>query len=366
LDDAIDRLNPRDRTAIIQRFFEQRSLREIGRNIGASEDAMQKRIARALDRLRAILSGQGVSLTSGTLVSLISAHAVSAAPAGLALAVGGAAFAAALSKSVTPPALFNLMNLKLISAGAIMVTGIATVVFFRPVSEHPEPSVTQPAWSGKVSNVHDPAPSEASQPPPAEREAMMGIAMPNADRSADRANTDRMVAAATDSAAVDPKTSEPPFTAPVRTRVGYGQTLVTGGWATGRDKVTFVFVTPEPDDASGVVTYRSTFVEIPEQLILELGLGDFISDGKTSSLSDPLDGPEARLFLAALKESDGVNVLSTPTVMTRDGRQAKVNLGSPIGSLISLEFQGTMDRIGQALDLELIAEMGAGHEPPGP
>jgi hypothetical protein len=79
-----------------------------------------------------------------------------------------------------------------------------------------------------------------------------------------------------------------------------------------------------------------------------------------------LDGPEARLFLAALKESDGVNVLSTPTVMTRDGRQAKVTLGSPIGSLISLEFQGTMDRIGQTLDLELIAEMGAGHEPPGP
>src|SRR6202042_894807 len=45
LDDALERLNQTDRDALLLRFFEQRSLAQIGENLGSNEDAIRKRIA---------------------------------------------------------------------------------------------------------------------------------------------------------------------------------------------------------------------------------------------------------------------------------------------------------------------------------
>ena len=58
LDEALDRLNCTDRDASLLRFFEQRSLAEVGRALGSNEDAARKRVSRALERLRALLLDQ--------------------------------------------------------------------------------------------------------------------------------------------------------------------------------------------------------------------------------------------------------------------------------------------------------------------
>ena len=52
LDSALDRLSARDREAVLLRFFEGRSFGEIGATAGLSEDAVRKRIDRALAKLR--------------------------------------------------------------------------------------------------------------------------------------------------------------------------------------------------------------------------------------------------------------------------------------------------------------------------
>ena len=80
LDDAINRLNTTDRSAIILRFFEQCNHRQIGEALKTSEDSAQKRVSRALEKLRTILQRQGVTLTAPALVSLIDAHAQAALP----------------------------------------------------------------------------------------------------------------------------------------------------------------------------------------------------------------------------------------------------------------------------------------------
>jgi RNA polymerase sigma factor (sigma-70 family) len=87
LDEAMEALEPQDRTAILLRYFEDKSLREVGQALGASEDAAQKRVSRALDHLRAFFSKRGRAIGVGGLAAVISAHAAQAAPASLKSAI---------------------------------------------------------------------------------------------------------------------------------------------------------------------------------------------------------------------------------------------------------------------------------------
>jgi RNA polymerase sigma factor (sigma-70 family) len=136
LEPAMDELGETDRQAILLRYFENRSLREVGAALGLGEDAAQKRVSRALDRLRDIFSRRGVSLSATALAGSLSAGAVQAAPAGLATAIstaalGGAAVATATTLATEGASTaMNLINLKTAAAilGAAAVTGTATYV----------------------------------------------------------------------------------------------------------------------------------------------------------------------------------------------------------------------------------------------
>jgi RNA polymerase sigma factor (sigma-70 family) len=94
LDEAMHALDETDRTAVLLRFFENKSLRDVGQSLGTSEDAAQKRVSRAVERLREFFARRGVTVGASGLVVGISAHAVQAAPAGLfATVTTAAAFA---------------------------------------------------------------------------------------------------------------------------------------------------------------------------------------------------------------------------------------------------------------------------------
>jgi hypothetical protein len=84
LDDVINRLGTEDRAAILLRFSEQRDLRSIGEVLGSNEDAAQKRVARALEKLRGLLQQRGIAFSAAALATVLTAEAVTAAPAGLA------------------------------------------------------------------------------------------------------------------------------------------------------------------------------------------------------------------------------------------------------------------------------------------
>src|SRR5437870_3668296 len=84
LDEGLNQLNPSDRDALVLRFLKRQDFRAVGEALGISEDAAQKRVSRALEKLRRVLGHQGVALTGATLVSLFTAEAVTTAPTGLA------------------------------------------------------------------------------------------------------------------------------------------------------------------------------------------------------------------------------------------------------------------------------------------
>ncbi len=91
LDDAMAALDETDRSAILLRYFENKNLREVGEALGASEDAAQKRVSRAVERLREFFSKRNVTIGASGLAVLISANAVQSAPIGLAAAISAAA-----------------------------------------------------------------------------------------------------------------------------------------------------------------------------------------------------------------------------------------------------------------------------------
>jgi RNA polymerase sigma factor (sigma-70 family) len=91
LDDAVAGLCDQDRRAIVLRFYEGRNLREVGEAMGASEAAAEKRVNRAVEKLRMFLAQRGVTAGTSGLAATISAHAVQAAPAGLAATISAAA-----------------------------------------------------------------------------------------------------------------------------------------------------------------------------------------------------------------------------------------------------------------------------------
>jgi RNA polymerase sigma factor (sigma-70 family) len=97
LEEAMERLEPAERSAILLRFFENRNLREVGETLGTSEDAAQKRVSRAVDRLREFLSQRGVTVGASGLALALSANAVQSAPLGLAMTISTGATAATIS-----------------------------------------------------------------------------------------------------------------------------------------------------------------------------------------------------------------------------------------------------------------------------
>ncbi len=83
LDQALDQLEENDRDVLALRFLERRSAREIGAAMMLSEEAAQKRVSRALERLRAIFVERGLAVPTSSLGAAILLNAVQVAPATL-------------------------------------------------------------------------------------------------------------------------------------------------------------------------------------------------------------------------------------------------------------------------------------------
>ncbi|PYJ86701.1 MAG: hypothetical protein DME22_04305 [Verrucomicrobia bacterium] len=122
LDEAMESLDETDRTAVLLRYFENKSLREVGQTLGTSEDAAQKRVSRAVERLREFFSKRGVPVGASGLVVVLSANAVQAAPVGLATSVSITAATTALS---TATATKGTAGLKA-TAAAILTNAIVS------------------------------------------------------------------------------------------------------------------------------------------------------------------------------------------------------------------------------------------------
>jgi RNA polymerase sigma factor (sigma-70 family) len=101
LDDAVAALPESDRQAVLLRFFERKPLRDVGGQLGLSEEAAKKRVSRALEKMRTFLTHRGVTLSSAALGALLLDSRAPAAPAGLAGVIGATVAAGTVTTSMT-------------------------------------------------------------------------------------------------------------------------------------------------------------------------------------------------------------------------------------------------------------------------
>lgn len=126
LDEGLGKLDEKERSAVLLRFFEGLPYAEVARALRISDDAAQKRVGRALERLHAILAKREPSLTVGALTASITACASHGSPPGLIGTV--TAFCSVGSTAITPINLtlgtLMTMKTKATVAGAVLVAGI--------------------------------------------------------------------------------------------------------------------------------------------------------------------------------------------------------------------------------------------------
>ena len=164
LDDAVLTLRADERDAITLRYFQNQSLSAVGQVLGISEDAARKRVDRALDKLRRLLTRRGIAVPAGGIAEIAAASAATPAPAAvLSHAIGAptAAFSALAKGTVT------MITIKFILAAAASVAlfgviGTVVAVAAMPnaptVPASPSPAV-QPIAKAPTASIPATAPS---------------------------------------------------------------------------------------------------------------------------------------------------------------------------------------------------------------
>jgi RNA polymerase sigma factor (sigma-70 family) len=132
LDAALTSLSEADRDALLLRYFERKSANQIAQTLGVSDEAAQKRVSRAVDRLRDFFAKRGVTIGTSGLMA-ISAHAVQAAPAALAATVSTSA-ALVGTLTIATHATMSWINAK--AAAALVASAVAAGTGAYLVQEH--------------------------------------------------------------------------------------------------------------------------------------------------------------------------------------------------------------------------------------
>jgi RNA polymerase sigma factor (sigma-70 family) len=136
LDEALARLGERDRQALLLRYFDNKSLADVGTALGAGEDTARKRVSRALEKLRKVFAKHGVSSTTAIISGAISTNSVQAAPAGLATTIAATAVkgsAGAVSTLTLVKGTLKIMTYAKIkfavsiAAAVVLAAGVANV-----------------------------------------------------------------------------------------------------------------------------------------------------------------------------------------------------------------------------------------------
>ena len=129
LDEGLLNLRDGDRLALVLRFLEERSLRDVAAALGVDEDAARKRVSRALDRLAGFFRRSGFAVPTGAGCAALLASTTQAAPAGLAASAANAGLAA--SGATTG---FNLVLFKLMALTKTQTAVLCAIVAATPLA----------------------------------------------------------------------------------------------------------------------------------------------------------------------------------------------------------------------------------------
>jgi len=160
LEEAMARLSQKERDAIVLRFFENRTVREVAVALGLREAAAQKRVNRATGNLRDFFLRRGIPISTAVLLASIGTHAVQAAPvelvskiaatAGMKIATGGGS-TLTLKGALKIMAMTKVKTAIVVFVGVLVVTGLTTITV-KQIQEHRTYPWEVPHWRPEIMN----------------------------------------------------------------------------------------------------------------------------------------------------------------------------------------------------------------------
>ncbi|HEX2751357.1 MAG TPA: sigma-70 family RNA polymerase sigma factor [Verrucomicrobiales bacterium] len=164
LDAALNVLPDKDREMLLLRCVEKRDWRSIGALMGLTDDTAQKRVARALEKVRRALAAQGVVKSGSALTGVIALSAVVPPAHAFASVTQVATAVLAHTGSAAPPASSALGGM--FAAGALPVVMLATGVVLPLATLKNPPPAHVPVIAAAPSPPAKPASPVAKGPVP--------------------------------------------------------------------------------------------------------------------------------------------------------------------------------------------------------
>lgn len=182
-----------------------------------------------------------------------------------------------------------------------------------------------------------------------------------------RLRNDQRVATNAPAAAAPPAVAPPPtdvvtFTNFVSAVLPLRHSLALGGWVEPRTGKRIVgFVTPETTpEAPGSVMVQMRLMSVPDALLDRLGLQGIRAE-QPAGQPPQFDAAQFAVLLKAMEQTDGVDILSMPRVITTSGRQAQIAVrnvqegGPTTGPLV--DIIPTLDASGTSVRLDVGVEL---------
>ena len=370
LDTALGELNDSDRDALLLRYFERKSAQQMAEVLGVSDEAAQRRVSRAVERLREVLAKRGVTVGSGGLVVLITAHAVQAAPAGLAFTISTAAVVAGTVVAAATSTILMSTFQKTAAVSALALAFAVPLYLQQRAIQSLEAEKVAARERAELALEAARAPAV----PPSDAAELERLRREHAELLRLRNEVSRLRQQVAEVASKTPppaKPAEPPpveaveppdpiqvFVATADATVPKGQTLVLGGWTTSTGKRVLLFVEPRVQEAPGAgrlgtILLQGRYFEVPDEVLdkaisdLNLpGLSRLKVNGRASSVHSLFTETEAAQLLEALTGAEGVEMLSAPRVQTTEGTQAVVSVTE------NKTIAGHEHALGPSLDVE--------------
>jgi RNA polymerase sigma factor (sigma-70 family) len=373
LDDAMASLRPIDHDAVVLRYFENKSLKEVGATLGWSEDAAQKRVARALVQLRAVLHRRGVTVSTAVLATTVSGAAVQVAPSGLAGSIAAASLLSAASSGFASKLIAYMATIKLKSIAVTVILGALAVTSLiighqnARLRHELELARASAAGADELSKETENSKSQGVSSEELRRLrlehlevlSLRGRVTQLANELRQRKDGGSSPNLPADSAASAGDSIL--FTAALTNRVSDGHTLVVGGWFMNGMRG-YVLATPliqraNPSSGEPELGVQSQVVGAPDSFWEQIGWGAAKSDARRSTVAGLLTPDQTEALLQALKETTGAEVSNVSSATNRSGSQMgfgfSVDDGQDPGAMMGIDLVPRLTSDGKAVDLEL-------------
>ena len=394
LDAALGELGEADRDALLLRYFERKSAREMAQTLGISDEAAQKRVNRAVERLREFFAKRGITVGASGLVVVITANAVQAAPVGLAVTISTAAALAGTTIAATATAT-TIKAIAMTTFQKTLVTATVAVLAGAGIYEARQASRLQ-SQVQTLQQQQAPLAKQVQQLQSEQNDATNRLSALadelertkknssellklRAEVTRLRKEADTVVAEASTAKNFQAKVMQIfSNTPPIRTIVSktetsatWDQTILTGGWRTPSGKRAMVLTTFQPGTDGQQLTINSTVLEYPEDAGKALGLAQFNNDGLSvdgngvDDQAHKLNSTQVEAILKAAKDYEGVEILAEPSVTTANGMPAQITSlvlrQTPSGKRYStgpvLNFKPTISPDGQSVQMRIDARL---------